>query len=226
MRTWGWMWCVRRERGADALIFCPPCHSCVHAVFFPAVWRKCCISRLQKELKRLWVFPPHDPSNMQKKALCVFLPQLSERCSVFIWQQWFIWFPSFICVPMFPSSKHLFPLRFIPLLSSSVAHIFHLCSRERLVFFSSRASINKTACHVAEKVTTLFMKSAVRRFFCFSIWLILSSLRGAFILKSRFHVLIHFFQPPSETHLQHPEPASVTSPGSTWRREGWILCDP
>lgn len=31
MRTWSWMWC---EHGADALIFCSSCHSCVHAVFF------------------------------------------------------------------------------------------------------------------------------------------------------------------------------------------------
>lgn len=66
--------------------------------------------------------------------------------------------------PMFPSSIHLFPLRFIPLLSFGFfsTHIFHPCDRACLALLMSCASINKTARHVAEKVTTHFMKPAVR----------------------------------------------------------------
>lgn len=50
MRT-SWIWCLGRE-----LFFCSSCHSCVPGCFFPAVWRKCCISHLQKELKSSELF--------------------------------------------------------------------------------------------------------------------------------------------------------------------------
>lgn len=199
--------------------FSSSCHSCVHAVFFQLSGENVAFVLCRKSESSSELFLHTILQTRRKKLfVCFYRSSVSDAAFSSDSSDLYDFHLSFV-FPCFHPPNTCFlsaSSHFSPLLSL----IFSISAPESASFSPRHVLPLTKPLVMLQRKSRLFswnLQSDI--FFCFSIWFILSSLRGAFILKSRFNILIHFFQTPSETHLQHPEPASVTSPGSTWSRE-------